>query len=128
MANRIYVWIENGIWIDGFREYPLTSCDGLNIKTVNYQGWAYITQNTMRINPSGEPFGAIYDFEVGPCTPESLVIANDYESGIETGKRHRRRIWPMDASDAFKQGYRRAWEDKGKPFDDRYWRQYWRNR
>ena len=58
MAVRKYVWIERGIYRDGFRDYPLKSLDGLNVAAVDYRGWCYVDGNTMRINPSGDPFGA----------------------------------------------------------------------
>lgn len=129
MAIRKYVWIEKGIYRDGFRDYPLTSTDVGNVATVDYRGWCYITENTMRINPSGDPFGAVYDFEIGPCTPESLQIANEYESGYELGKMQKRARWPADDKGyTFKQGWRTAWEERGKVFDNAYWKQYWRNR
>lgn len=128
MAIRKYVWIEKGIYRDGFREYPLTSSDVATVTSVSYQGWCYVEGNTMRICPSGDPYGTVYDFEIGPCTPESLAIANAYEAGYEVGKRQRRCFWPVDKGDDFKMGWRRAWEDKGKEFDDAYWKQYWRNR
>lgn len=129
MAIRKYVWIEKGIYRDGFRDYPLTSSDVGNVTSVSYHGWCYVEGNSMRINPSGDPYGAIYDFEIGPCTPESLKIANDYESGYEAGKVQRRCRWPdEDKGYDFKSGWRQAWEDKGKTFDNAYWKQYWRNR
>ncbi len=128
MATKQYIWIENGVYIDRFREYPLTSSDVSNVKAINYHGWCYVEGNTMRINPSGDPYGVVYDFEIGPCTPGSLEKDNAFESGYALGKRHARRVYPMDGDQYFRDGYCAAWRDKGKPIDEKYWREYWRKR
>ena len=127
MSVELYVVIEKGMWWDGFFERPLKPVSG-EPTNPTWRGTVWITDNVMRIAPNGG-YGALYDYEVLPATPESIKTHNEWHAGYEHGKAQKRRCWPTgEVSDVFKDGYRKAWEDKGKPFDDAYWKQYWRNR
>jgi len=129
MGIEKYVIVEKGIYYDGFLEIPLTPVDGAPINAT-WRGDAWIEENTMRIAPGGAWSVHIYDYQIGTPTPESLENHRQWYAGYQAGMAQQRRRWPNgdDVHQYYKDGLRRAWEEKGKPFDDAFWKQYWRNR
>lgn len=123
-----YVIVEKGIYYDGFLEIPLVPVDGAPINPT-WRGDVWIDENTMRIAPNGAWSVHIYDYQIGQPTEQSVQNHKDWYSGYNAGKAQQRRRWPTgEASDYYKDGLRCAWEEKGKPFDNAFWKQYWRNR
>lgn len=127
---KVYVLVEKGIYYDGFLEIPLKPIDG-SPENPTWRGYAYIEGDRMRIAPDGGWSIHLYDYEIGKPTPESVENHKQWYAGYEYGKKQQRRRWPNPDQvmhTYFKDGYMKAWEEKGKPFDQAYWNQYWSNR
>lgn len=126
MTIRAYVTIEKGVYYDGFLELPLTPV-GAAPDNPTWRGYVWIDENVMRIAPGGEWSVSIYDYEIGKPTAESLENHRQWYAGYNAGKAAKRRRWPEGDNVHFfyKEGLKRAWEEKGKPFDNAYWKRYW---
>lgn len=97
--------IRGCIVLDGL-DYPLTSEDGAPF-TSDYRGPGWVTGDRLR---AGDPMGAMFDFTIGPPTPESI----DWRDGNEAGKAQQRCCFPRGKSEAYVAGWRQAWNDRGR--------------
>lgn len=90
----------------GGLDYPLTCEDG-SAFTGDYRGPGWVTGDRLR---AGDPMGAMFDFTIGPATPESI----DWRDGNEAGKAQQRCRFPRGKSEAYVAGWRQAWQDRGR--------------
>lgn len=129
MGIKKYVIVEKGVYYDDFFEMPLTFTDG-SPANITWCGDAWIEENTMRIAPNGAWSVNIHEVQIGEPTAESLENHRQWYAGYNAGKAQHRRRWPEgdEVHWCYKDGLKQAWKEKGKPFDDAFWKQYWRNR